>query len=370
MTGEGLATWKNDRLVMDAQTADGFSPARVTGEERERHRQRSDSLSARPNDVKGDGGGETRKKLPASALTLTRPSTAGSLPPPSAFVYKNPNASSSPPSAASFSSSSLVRRDSVKGKRSPTVAAGRAQLDALANKKSETNTRSLSLHLRVRVVEILGCSEAMWDWVREFQTRELEKERRLKEKMAMASKPTQGIGGGRVAYYHQDRTRNRGTRERADSMKQGLASKTSRETLTLASKTSREPKPLAAKTSREPPSPATKTSGDQPPPAAKPVRRVGGGRVSYFHQPAVRNPGGRERANSGSTDNSILRQRRAIRSHTADAKNQGAPSLYSVTSSGSGKTDDPHDRMDRIIKQELMHMTRQRFDEILLWFQL
>ena len=330
--------------MMDTPAVGRFPPARVASDERERYRQRSDSLFTPPNDLGwGRGGGETGGKLPAPALKPTRPLTAGSFLPPSSFIYKTPNAAFSSPSIASPSSPTTTRRGSGKGKLSLSVA-DKAQLDPMPNTKAEIHTRTLSLHLRARVVEILGCSEAMWDWLREFQIQEREKERKLREKLARS--PKQGVGGGRVAYYHHDR-RNRGARERTDGGQLAVSSKTS----------------------REPVSPASKTSGEQPAPPAKPVRRrAGGGRVSYFHQPVVKNPAGRERANSGSTDNSTLR--RPAKSYTSDSRSNGAPSLYSATSSGSSKTEAPHDHMEKSIKQELVRMTRQRFDEILLWFQL
>lgn len=360
--------------MVDTSAIGGFYPTRVAGDDRERSRQRSDSLSARSTDVKGKGvSGEPRQRFIGSGLALTRPSTAGSIPPPSAFVYKNPNATSS---SSSITSSSLnPRRDSGKGKLSLTMV-DRAQSNALANKKIETSTRSLSLHLRVRVVEILGCSEIMWDWVREFQSRELEKERKHKEKLALAAKSVQGVGGGRVAYYHHDRVRNRGGRGKTDGGQPTVAPKSSKEPLSPASsktksepkpptpKTKPEPKPPTPKTSKQPAPPPTKASGEKP---AKPVRRMGGGRVSYFHQPARKPVPARERANSTSTGTTSID--RPQRSYTGGTRGK-APSLYSATSSGSGKTDDPHDRMENSLKQELRHMTRQRFDEMLSWFQL
>lgn len=355
---------------MDTSAAGGFLPARAVGDERERSRQRSDSLFSRSNDAKGKGGsGEARTRMPASALTLTRPQTSGQTPPPSAFMYKNPNGGPPVPPFSPPSPSITTLRDPGKAKLSLTVA-DRARMNALAEKKAEVNTRSLSLHLRVRVVEIIGCSEVMWDWVREYQTRELEKERLLKEKLALPPKNI-GVGGGRVAGFHS-RAQNRAARDRADGGQ--LALKTSRQPLAPALKTSEELKPLASKTSREPPSlttkaskepvsPATKTSGKQPASPAKPVWRAGGGRSSYNRQPAQN----RKRANSsGVGDHSSLRTRGSI----GEAKSKGAPSVYSVTSSRSGKTDGSRDRIEKGVRQELLHMTRARFDELLLWFQL
>ena len=345
--GEGLIIGKREHAMMETS-------ARVASDERQRSRQRSGSL--------GKGGtGEARPRLPASALTLTRPS-AGPLPPPSAFMYKDPNVTPFPPFITTPPSPTTSRRDSGRGKLSLAVV-DKPRLNTLSNKKTES-ARSLSLHLRVRVVEILGCSEVMWDWVREYQTRELEKERKHKEKLAQAAK-TKGVGGGRVAYYHG----RSGGRDRKDSGQPALTSKPSREHLTQAYKTNKESKPPASKTSKEPLSPAAKASGEQPAPAPKRVRRAGGGRVSYFQQPA-RKPVARERANSGSTDHSTLNAQRSTRTYSASAKSKGTPSLYSTTSSGSGRTEDPYGRIEKSVRQELLHMTRERFNEILLWFQL
>jgi hypothetical protein len=190
--------------------------------------------------------------------------------------------------------------------------AERTQSSASSNKKAEIDIRSLNLHLRARVVEILGCSEAMWDWVKELQYRESEKERKHKEQVAAvaaaaAAKTIQGVGGGRVSYYHRDRTRRQG--------------------------------------------------------------------------------GTRERMNSGESDHSALRRQKSTNGFAGgtnrnkrgdDGGDQGtisgysaeSPSLYSKTSSGSGKVDDPSEHMERSVKQELLHMTRDRFDEVLSWFQL
>lgn len=230
--------------------------------------------------------------------------------------------------------------------------------------RAETDTRNLSLHLKVRVVEILGCSEAMWEWVREFQIRELEKERKRKERAALAAKNI-GVGGGRVAYYHRDRARNRG-KEKADNGQPPMPQKTIVESPTLAPRSPVEPKPFTFKTSREPLSLITKTSGEKPAPAPKvKAKRVGGGRVSYFHQPA-QGAGSRARANSGGAD---LRARAPPRSPTIDTASKGTPSIYSATSNESGRRDDSFDHMEKGVRQELLHMTRQRFDEVLAWFQ-
>ena len=209
-----------------------FPPARVAkadkstssaSDEWEGSRQRSNSLFTRSNDAKGKGeGGEARTRLPAPAPKLTRPPTTGSLPQASLFEYKTYNATSSislSPSIVSSSSSTIIQSDSGKRIRGLT-AADRAQLNALllSNKKAEIDVRSLNLHLRVRVVEILGCSEAMWDWVKELQHREQEKERKRKEQLALAARTVQGVGGGRVSYYHRDRVKNNPARERQNSV--------------------------------------------------------------------------------------------------------------------------------------------------------
>jgi len=51
------------------------------------------------------------------------------------------------------------------------------QLNMLPNKRIEIDLRSLNLHLRARVAEVLACAESMWDWVRDFQRSENERER-------------------------------------------------------------------------------------------------------------------------------------------------------------------------------------------------
>lgn len=344
--GEGLSAY----AITNTSAASGVSSARVASYERERSRQRTDSLFTPPIDARGKGGGrEVRTKLPASALTLTRPSTAGSLPPPSSFVYKNPNLALSSPSIASSSSSTVNQHE--KGKRGLTVTE-RTLPDTSYCKK---DSRTLSLHLRVRVVEILGCSEAMWEWVREFQVREFEKERKRKE---LAANTVQGFGGGRVAARHKVRVRNPGGRGGAGSVKPTPAPKTNPEVRSIASGSSREPvSPVTTKSTKDLLPLVTKTSGEKPPKA----RRAGGGRVSYFQQP-VRSPA-RDRANSSGTDRPHFPSR-------GTGQSRRSPSLYSKTSNGSGKSEEPLDRMELSVKQELLHMTRQRFDEILSWFQL
>ena len=358
----GDATGANRCAMMNTSVVGAGSPVRVANDELGRSRKRSDSLFTPPYDIKGRRGsdGEARKRLLSSALTLTRPPT-GPLPIPSAFKYRDPTADSSPPSVASSSSATITLRDSGKGRRGFTVVETEAaRPNSLYGKRPEVDTTNLSLHLRVRVVEIVGCSEAMWDWVREFQTRELEKEKKRKEKEALAAKTVQGVGGGRVAYFHHDhRTRTRGDQEKTAGG-QLAVSKTNAEPLSPVSK---EPKsPTSPRTTRQPLPPPVTKAGKK----AKPVRRVGGGRVSYFHQP-VQKTAGRERANSNGNDHVATRPRQTKACTEASIK---APSLCSASSDGSGKADDPYDRIERSVRQELLHMTRGRFDELLLWFQL
>lgn len=357
----GDVTGTSRGAMMNASVVGAGSPVRVANDELERSRKRSDSLFTPPYDIKGrrGSGGEARKRLLTSALTLTRPPT-GPLPIPSSFKYRDPNADSSHPSVASSSSATITLRDSGKGRRGFTVVETEgARSNSLCGKKTEVDTTNLSLHLRVRVVEIVGCSEAMWDWVKEFQVRELEKERKRKQKEALASKTVQGVGGGRVAYYHRDRVRNRGDREKT-SGGQLAASKTNTESLSPVSKEQKSP--TSFRTTREPlPPPVTKPAKEK----AKPVRRVGGGRVSYFHQP-VQKTAGRERANSSGNDHTATRPRPTRPCPEPSIK---APSLCSASSDGSAKVDDPYDRIERNVRQELLHMTRGRFDELLSWFQ-
>ena len=68
------------------------------------------------------------------------------------------------------------------------------------------------------MVEIIGCSEAMWDWVKEFQDRE-EKERKRKElALAAAKKSVQYAGGGRVSAYQRQRAPTNVPPERKNSV--------------------------------------------------------------------------------------------------------------------------------------------------------
>lgn len=323
VTGNGLLSGTSEYVMMDRSVIEGLSPARVAkaaresassaSEERERSRHRSDSLFTCSDDVKGKRGGGVRRKRSFGLPNLTRPPPVGPLPlpPPSSFEYKYPNHASSTslsPSVASSSSSTstIVQHDSGKGRQGLTVPEG-AHLNAFPNQGTEIDVRSLNLHLRVRVVEILGCSEAMWEWVREFQHRELEKEKK-KRKEEKPKPAVQGVGGGRVSYYHRDRTRQAGAR----------------------------------------------------------------GRV-----------------NSGGNDHPALRTRKSTRSFTVSVGNEKrgddgermslnvsgnvaeSPTSYFTTSSGSGsgKEDDPGERMKKV-RQELLHLTRERFDEVLSWFQL
>lgn len=312
MTGDELLTGTGGYVAVDASVIEGFGPTRVpratkkstssASDELERSMQRINSLFTRSNDAKGKcEGGEARKRSHASVSKLTRhSSTASSLPPASLSEYKTQNAISSislSPSVVSSSSSTIIQSESGKGKRGLT-AADRAQLNALhlSNKKAEIDIRSLNLHLRVRVLEILGCSEAMWDWVKEFQHREFEKEKKRKEQLALAAKTVQGVGGGRVSYYHHDRVK-------------------------------------------------------------------------------------RDRQNSAGNDPSILNRKKSTRSFATstsrrrrddgDSNASGrSPTSSFATSFGSIKGDDPSEYLEKSVKQELLHMTRGRFDEILSWFQL
>ena len=311
VTGDGLLTGTSEYVMMDASVVGGLSPARVVraaqnsassaSDERECSRQRSDSLFTRSDGVEG-GGDEGRKRLLTSVPGLARPSAGYSIPTPPLFEYKTPNATSLvslSPSVTSSSSSATIQCDPGRGKQGPT-AAERAQLSVLPNNKAEVDIRSLNLHLRARVVEILGCSETMWDWVKEFQHRESEKERKRKEQLTLTPKKVQGVGGGRVSYYHRDH---------------------------------------------------------------------------------VRSNRGRERVGSMESDHSALRRRRSTKSLTAASSSQKpfvkvsgnvaeSPTSYFTTSSGSVKAEDPSERLERSVKQELLHMTRERFDEVLSWFQL
>lgn len=324
VTGDGLLSGTSEYVMMDRSMVGGLSPARVAkaaresassaSEERE-CRHRSDSLFTRSNDVKGKrAGGEARKR------------SLGQLPPPSSFEYRHYNSASSTslspsiapsivpsvaPSVASSSSSTstIVQHDSGKGRPGFTVPEG-ANLGPFPGQNAEIDIRSLNLHLRVRVVEILGCSEAMWDWVKEFQRQEREKEKKRKEQQKPRTR--QGVGGGRVSYFHHDHARTAGARGRM---------------------------------------------------------------------------------NSGGSDNSALRHKRSTRGLTVGAGNekrgddagsvngngQGtfvkvsgymaeSPTSYFTTSFGSVKEDDPSERVKKV-KQELLHMTRERFDEALSWFQ-
>jgi len=134
------------------------------------------------------------------------------------------------------------------------------------------------------MVEIIGCSEAMWDWVKEFQDRE-EKERKRKEKLALAAakKNLQGVGGGRVSYYHRDRART------------------------------------------------------------------------------VVRP---ERKNSAENDQPTLHRKRSARSLSSIVTRNKRGN------NGFVKWDDPSGRMEKSVKQELLLMTRDRFDQMLSWFKL
>ncbi|KAF9644594.1 hypothetical protein BDM02DRAFT_3121636 [Thelephora ganbajun] len=326
ITGEGLVNGTSEYVTMDKSMIGGFSPARVAraagkressaSDERERSRQRSDSLFTRSTDAQEKGeGGEARKRSLTPIQKLARPSTAGSLPLSSTFGYENHKATSLislSPSTASSSTSTIVQRDSGKGKRRLGVAEG-AQLSALPNKKAEIDIRSLNIHLRARVVEILGCSEAMWDWVREFQSRESEKERKRKEQMVVAAKKVQGVGGGRVSYFHHDHVRNHGGRERMDSGESDQSA-------------------LHRKRSAK----------------------------SFTVGASRRKPGDGGQGLTGDGQRTFVK----VSGYVAEC-----PSSYFTTSFGSAKGDDPSEHIEKSVKQELLHMTRERFDEVLSWFQ-
>jgi len=315
VTGDGLLTRTKEYVMMDTSMIGGFSPARAaraakksassTSDERECSRQRSDSLFTSASDMKGKGeGGEGRKRLPAPAPRPTEPSILSLFPLPPPLEYGGPGATSSTslsPSVASSSSSTTIRHDLRKGKgKRDLTAAERAQLSALSNKKAEIDIRSLNLHLRARVVEILGCSEAMWDWIKEFQHRESEKEKKLKEQEQVV-KPVQRVGGGRVSYYHQDRNRNRG----------GAGGR--------------------------------------------------GNDNSALH---------RKRSTGGlSTGASSVRRGQGTSAKVSGRMTE-PPSSYLITSFGSTKTDDLSEYMGGSVKKELANMTRGRFNELLAWFQL
>jgi hypothetical protein len=307
--------------MMDTSVIGGSwtSAARATKEstssasdELEHSMQRINSLFTRSSDAKRKSeGGEARKRLPP---TFTRPSTGGSLPPVSSFGYKTPNATSSA-SLVSSSSSTIIQSDSGKGKRGLT-AADRAQLNAMSssNKNAEIDLRSLNLHLRVRVLEILGCSEAMWDWVKEFQHRELEKERKRKEQLALAARKTvQGVGGGRVSYYHRDRVKTNPGRDRQNS---------------VGSDHSILNRKKSAK--------------------------------SFVSSTNGKRRGGDGDSNGDGEGTSVKAPGSVIESPTSSF----------TTSLGSVRGDDLGEHLEKSVKQELLRMTRERFDEILSWFQL
>jgi hypothetical protein len=90
----------------------------------------------------------------------------------------------SPPAKAqetrdSPSSNRKGRGDSETSPRSRAAL----QLSMLPNQHFEVDLRSLNLHLRARVVEVLACTESMWDWVRDLQRSENERGRgRIKTK--------------------------------------------------------------------------------------------------------------------------------------------------------------------------------------------
>lgn len=322
VTGGGLLAGTNEYVMMDMSMVGGLPPARVAkaaresassaSDERERSRQRSDSLFTHSKDVKGKGGGSEGRKR--SFHKLTRPSTARPSPPPSSFEYESSKAISSAslsPSLASSSSSTstIVQHDSGKGKRGLTVAEG-AQLSPLPNKRAEIDIKNLNLHLRVRVVEILGCSEAMWDWVKVFQHQESEKEKKRK---AQVAKKVQGVGGGRVSYFHHDHVRQAGARGRVNS--------------------------------------------------------GGGGHPALRHQRSSRGLATGVSREKRSEDRSSLNGGGQGTSGKVSGYLAESPTSYFTTSSGSVKEEDPSERMKKV-KQELLHMTRDRFDEALAWFQL
>ena len=333
VTGDELLTGTSEYVVMDRSMIGGLSPARAAraakksassaSDERERSRLRSDSLFTRSSDAKGKGKeGETRKRLSVPSPMLIRSLTAKSLPPPPSFDYQTSNATSSAslsPSVTSSSSSTIIQSDSGKGRRGST-AAERAQLSTLTNKKAEIDVRSLNLHLRARVIEILGCSEAMWDWVKELQYQESEKERQRKEQERqrkeqadLAARTVQGVGGGRVSYYHRDRVKSVG-REKSG----GLGGDQS----ILHRK--RSAKSFTTNASRE-------KRGDDGP--------NGDGRGIFVKVPGY------------------------------IPKSPTSASCF-TTSPVSTRAGDLSEHMEESVKQELLHMTRERFDEVLSWFQL
>ncbi|KIO02665.1 hypothetical protein M404DRAFT_638821 [Pisolithus tinctorius Marx 270] len=66
------------------------------------------------------------------------------------------------------------------GKASISLASGARQPTTAMTSNGlmmEVDLRTLNLHLAIRVKEILGCAEAMWDWVVEYQTKTEEGER-------------------------------------------------------------------------------------------------------------------------------------------------------------------------------------------------
>ncbi|KAI6114210.1 hypothetical protein F5141DRAFT_1001973 [Pisolithus sp. B1] len=65
------------------------------------------------------------------------------------------------------------------GKASTPSASG-ARRSATATMNGlvmDVDLRTLDMHLAIRVKEILGCTEAMWDWVVDYQTKTKEGER-------------------------------------------------------------------------------------------------------------------------------------------------------------------------------------------------
>lgn len=320
-SGDGLFFGTGEYVMMDKSMIGGLPPARVAkaakenvssaSDERERSRLRSDSLFTRSDGAKGKGEsseGQKRSLAPAHEPTQLW------FPLPPSLEYGNPNTGSSislPISVASSSSSITIQLDQGKEKR-PLTVGERTQLGPLPNKKADIDIKSLNLHLRVRTVEILGCSEAMWEWVKEFQYREKEKERKRTEQLTATPRKVQGVGGGRVSYFHQDHVR-RGARRGAvysgGSNHPALRHKASEKSL------------------------ATGTSGRQ----GDGRSLNGNGRGTFAKA-------------SGYETKSLL--------------------SYSTTSSGSVRGDDPSERMEKSVKQELLNMKRDRFDEVLSWFQL
>jgi len=328
VTGKGLLSGTSEYVMMDRSVIGGLSPARVAkaaresassaSEERERSRPRGDSLFTCSYDAKGKREGGERRKRPLGFISSPpRPSPVGPLPPLPTFDYKYPNSVSSTslsPSIASSSSSTstIVQHDSGKGRRGLTVPEG-AHLSPLPNQGAEIDVKSLNLHLRVRVVEILGCSEAMWDWVKEFQHRELEKEKekkRKEQKPKPPATPRPGVGGGRVSYFHHDHARQAGARGRMNS-----------------------------------------TGSDQALRHKRSTRTIGAG--------SERRGGDGDSLNGNGQGTSVK-----VSGYTPES-----PTSYFTTSSGSVKEDDPNERMKKV-RQELLHLTRERFDEVLSWFQL